>query len=226
MSTAGNWLPYLSRFPAPDAEFALRGYAIGGLPPAVTGKLGAAILSAAATPITNDIADGVEAPRLRPGKLKRINKQHNFRSFTARQAYALRAVFDVLREPVARLLRTPWRVLTCRSWTTPPGASIGMNDWHRDGGLLQIPKIMIYSSKTGEGHGGLELRSDGGGVTEISGPPGLWILFYSSVIEHRGVAPCIRGTERVATEITIAPAQAFDLEPRFLGHNARYPTHP
>ncbi len=87
-----------------------------------------------------------------------LNQQHRYRAFTLDTLKALAPIFGYLRDPIAALLQAEWRVLNCRSWTTPPGATTGPNIWHEDGDLLKILKMMIYSTPTGNGHGGLELR--------------------------------------------------------------------
>lgn len=226
MSAADNWAPYLSAFPAPDPVFTHLGYTVGQVPPPEASALRQAITAAPGELLRNEEREGIEAPKLKPAKLSLMNERHVHRAFTEDLRRALRDALRTLGAPIAKALRTPWRVLACRSWTTEPGATGGPNDWHRDGGIVGIMKIMIYSSRTGHGYGGLLLKTADGKIATISGPAGLWVLFQNSRIEHRGVAPTLPDAMRVATEITIAPAQAFDLEPRFFGHNVRYPIHP
>lgn len=226
MSAADEWSAYLRTFPPREASFVEKRYAVGQLPEDIAADLHAAITGAAHFPIANDIVNGVAAAPLPVKTLAALNAQHVYRWFDEPTANALRRALLSLKETIAELLNTPWRVLNCRSWTTVAGEKdFGPNVWHQDGDIKELLKVMFYASETGGELGGLELKA-ADGVQSISGPPGRWVLFYNSKITHRGVAPKKEGHMRVATEVGIAPAREFDLEPRFLGNIARYPLKP
>lgn len=200
------------------------GYARGQLPTGINDALLKAVTAAPHLPIDNDgFAPGVGQNGLRPKYVEILNREHRYRAFTADIGRALAAAFAHLRDHVAALLNSPWRVLNCRAWTTPAGwTPFGPNAWHADGDLQDILKMMIYCTETGGEHGGFALKD---GIT-LEGPPGQWLLFYNSRLQHRGIGPTKEGFERVAVEVTIAPAWGFDIRPKFIGLVGRYPDDP
>jgi hypothetical protein len=156
-----------------------------------------------------------------------VNRQHVFVWPLAETLWVLRDILDVLREPVAAALGSPWRLLQIKAWTTEAGhIDVGPNEWHKDGQPPDLLKIMIYLTETGPDLGGLEVELPKGKVAALAGPPGTWVLFYNSVMRHRGVAPKKEGIKRVVIELTLVPWLTFDLEPRYLGQNARHPFWP
>ena len=212
------WKAYLARFP--DPEFG--SYARGAISPRLALELRDHILAAPLRPLSPEDRDPAAAwNMIRAGELRRLNEQQRYRE-PLDDALAI-ALLEELRAPVALAMGTPWRVLNMRPWTTPPSADMGPCKWHTDGDLHKFAKIMVYLTDCGEGLGGLEMEAHGAVVT-VKGRAGQWCVFRNSVVRHRGMPPA-KG-ERVAVEITIAPADEFDLQPRFLGHIARYPLEP
>jgi hypothetical protein len=136
----------------------------------------------------------------------------------------MKSCVNQLRQPVARALGSPWRVLNVRAWTTPAAATAyGMYAFHHDGFPVAIFKIMIYFTPMDQEHGTLEIDRDGE-IMALSGPAASWVLFYNSTIIHRGIP----GTafERASAEITLSRAKNFDLTLRQPGLNAHYPVQP
>ena len=212
------WKAYLARFPGPRFDH----YARGALPLELADRLRAAVLASPVRPISNeDAAEGASWNRITDGIIARLNVDHAYREPIAEPL--LEEMLAHLKAPVAEAMGTPWRLLNLRAWTTKPGAEIGPCKMHLDGDLLKIAKIMVYLTECGGGHGGLEMDIDKR-MHVVTGPPGQWCVFRNSVVHHRGIPP--ESGERVAIEITIAPADEFDLRPRFLGHIARYPLEP
>ena len=99
-----------------------------------------------------------------------------------------------------------------------------MYNWHTDGCVEQIFKIMIYLTPLSEETGSIELKINNSEIQQRSATRGAWLLFRNSSVLHRGVP----GTryERLAIEITLCRAAAFDLRPRFAGVDAHWPLAP
>ena len=213
-SGVASWDEYLRSFP--KARFAA---ATGHLPERLVLALRTAVMLAPVIPFTNVVAPGVEVVALNQAEVEQLNREHSYRALDGDTKSALRDIFANLKEPIANLLDSPWRVLNCRSWTTLKGASIGPNDWHLDGDHPGILKLMIYATPTGGEYGGIEFLD-----ARLNGED--WIVFYSSVVRLRGIAPSVEGLERVATEVTLCQSHDFYLEPRFLGLAARKPKEP
>jgi hypothetical protein len=213
MSAQGNWEAHLAQFPRGA------GYAAGHLPIALREELRYAVTHAPVIQFSTEPRVGADIVQLDGREVEALNKDHAYRDMDDHIEWALWRIFDHLRDDVARFLKSPWRVLTCRSWTTRKGASKGPNSWHTDGDHPGILKMMLYGNETGGDCGGFEFKD-----WKLNGET--WVLFYNSVSLHRGVAPRIDGMERVATEVTLCPSNKFDLEPKFLGLAARHAIEP
>ena len=205
-----NWEEYLEKFP-PSKWTCLRGH----LPAPLIDRLRDAVLNAPKIQFNTEPVEGVEIVAVNGDEVEQLNKDHEYRDLDE-------PTKDVLRQILPHVLSgvgVAWRVLNVRSWTTKAGAVMGPNDWHMDGDHPGIVKLMLYGTPTGGQYGGLEWK--GGKLNGES-----WLLFYSSVIEHKAIAPTKEGLERVATEVTLCPSKEFDLEPKFLGLAARKPLVP
>jgi hypothetical protein len=148
----------------------------------------------------------------------------HFRVIVGPLRLLMKSCVNQLREPVARALGAPWRILNVRVWTTPAvAAAHGMYAFHHDGFPVAIFKIMIYFTPMDREYGTLEIDRDGK-IEALSGPAASWVLFYNSTIIHRGIP----GTafERGSAEITLSRAKKFDLTLRQPGLNAHYPVQP
>lgn len=222
-----NWQQYLESFPPRRDDFARRKYMHGTLPIWLADGLNAAILAAPVIPITNKMPKGTMGFPLNEKYLTGLNEQHKYRAFTVETVRALDRIFEFLRVQITEALCSKWRVLNCRSWTTEQGADIGPNVWHTDGDFKELMKLMIYSSPTSAEEGCLEIIPEvGADPVRIKGPAGRWVLFYNSVLKHRGVAPTRPGIVRVATEVIIAPSIGYDLRPKHLGQVGGYYENP
>lgn len=220
MSSLDEWTEYLRSFPPRDAGFVESKHAVACLPEQTAAKLRDAVLAAPHVPISNDAHPEAIVFPLGGAHLEKLNEQHVYKAFDEPTGQALVESFDLLKDGIAGLLNSPWRILNVRSWATmKPSQDFGPNDWHTDEDLPEILKMMIYSSETG----GIELANDNlDAVKEVSGF-GACVIFYNSVVVHRGI---VGSGTRVATEITIAPSREFDLRPFTLGQVARRPLRP
>ena len=227
-TTTKGWADYIKAFPPRSELFVEKKYLRGSIPQPTSETLRLAITQAPVIEINNEsIVPGVAISSLNPNDIKLLNSEHQYRAFTVEVEKALASAFEAMREPVAQALNSPWRVLNCRSWTTTSGAKHGPNAWHMDGDYEEILKMMIYSSPTGWGQGGLQVETTTPDkVLNVQGAQGQWILFYNSVLKHRAMAPEKEGIERVATEVTICPSWGYDLRPKFVGLVGRYHNSP
>jgi hypothetical protein len=155
------------------------------------------------------------------GQEKDIRASSHFRLIAGPLADLLSTCIAELRAPIAAALGTPWRILNVRAWTTPPAVKAAlMYGFHCDGYPDQIFKAMIYFTPMDNAHGALEI--DGRGM--ITGPAGSWVLFFNSLLMHRGLPGAKE--ERAAAEITLARSREFDLDLRQPGINAHWPFYP
>lgn len=221
------WSEHLGNVPVSNRrpEFVRDRYWIDTLPPELAEILKSAI-EGAPPPAGNECAPDCIPSLIDPAHMELLRKEHAFRALDAPTVAAYRPVLDWLKPRVAEVVGAPWAILNVRSWTTPAGPTTGPNAWHRDGMPKEMFKIMLYLTPVGDGLGGIELGIGHETIRTIHGPAGTWLLFYNSVIQHRGVAPTQPGFERVASEITLIASREFDLELRFLGLNARYRNAP
>lgn len=210
-----------------NGNFMRRLYHRGVLPHALADRLRSVIDTAPAIPfVANHCSRWAVASPLPEAVVQQLRHDHVYHDLSGNAYWALYEALECLKDPVAATLGSPWRVLNVRSWSTSTAASTGPNDWHTDGEPTEMFKVMLYLTEIGGDGGGLELDL-GGGLTElVQGAPGTWVLFYNSQLKHRGIAPRGEGRKRVAVEITLVPWVRFDLEPRFLGLNARHPLFP
>ena len=158
--------------------------------------------------------------------IERLKEGNTFVALDAATRWALFPILKHLQGPVASVLGCKWRVLNCRAWIASHGASGGPYEWHSDGMPEQMLKLMIYCNEMGGDYGGLEVDTGDGTTKEISGPAGTWVLFYNSVLMHRGIPPRKPGLKRVVMEITLAPWVRFVVIPRSLGVNGKHPAFP
>jgi hypothetical protein len=160
--------------------------------------------------------------------ISEINTYHHYHRITAGQRWKIQDILEMLAEPVAANLGTPWRVLNCRAWSTPASDAVGAgpNDWHTDAEPLGVYKIMIYLTAIGGDQGGIDLRDASDHELRLVEEPGCWVLFYNSHLLHRGYAPTAPTACRRAIEVTICHWLTMQLEPVFLGQNGRHPITP
>ena len=92
-----------------------------------------------------DFTPGFAYAGFSPDKIQAINRGSYFRSFDARSSWVMADILDFLKDEVSECLASPWKILNIRAWSTPPQTvAFGMYDWHTDGFVEQIFKIMLY----------------------------------------------------------------------------------
>jgi hypothetical protein len=215
------------RFRSIDPEFAARGFKQGVLSEESTRRLIDVLRVATPKPMTQD--DYVEGyayhPELRPVE-RDLNRDMTYLFLGPEQLDVIGPVIEALRDPVAACYGSPWRVVNVRSWFTHGRAEQrGPNCWHTDGLPFPIWKLMIYLSGVGPQIGTTEIRLEDGSTQALEGPPGAWMLFKPSELEHRGVPPK-NGEDRSLLELIVAPAFWNDQRPLCAGQNAHYPSMP
>ncbi|HEY0322911.1 MAG TPA: tetratricopeptide repeat protein [Pyrinomonadaceae bacterium] len=210
----------------PDPDYAQRGFKQGRLPESV---VNAFVQSMEGAPekliLQEDTPPGYASNTgLKKYELA-LNKSHTHLVLGSEQLQYLHTLLQSLAEPFARCIGTPWRVVNVRCFRTHAGAiETGPNEWHSDGFPQCILKFLIYLSDVGAEKGTTELILRDGSKVSVEGPPGTWLLFRSSELSHRGVAPT--EGDRYALEITIVPSLVNDQRPFCPGLNAIYPKLP
>jgi hypothetical protein len=128
---------------------------------------------------------------------------------------------------VTQCLGAHWRMVQTRYWETKAGGEgIGTNGWHNDGFPQDAIKILSFFSEVDEQKGTTQFKLKDGTIRTFQGPPGKWLLFRNSVIDHCGSPPLPPNGNRLTVEITLAPALATDATPKFAGTNGHYPYVP
>ena len=226
-SSFDAWTEFLSTVPFENRreEFLRDQYWIDTLPLPLTMSLKDAIR--AAPPIEDWSAPYTLPALLDEPTLAKVMQEHQIRALDQPTIDAYLPVIQWLKWRVAEVLGAPWSILNVRSWTTKNGATeMGPNKWHRDGMPKEMFKLMIYLTQIGSNAGGIEFGINDEIIRQVHGPAGTWVLFYNSVLKHRGLAPTAEGVERVASEITLVASRQFDLVPVSLGRNARHALAP
>lgn len=188
----------------------------GTLPQWLVDKLRNVVQNAPIEDISNAHVAGAVIAKVSDVELDKLNQHHSYRLLDEPTKRVLGLILENLKIEITEFLDSAWTVLNVRSWTTKMGAAMGPNKWHMDGDDPRVLKLMLYGTPTGGKYGGLEF--EGGKLNGES-----WIVFYSSLLKHRAIAPTKEGIERVATEVTLCKSKVFNLEPKFLGFTARYP---
>ena len=154
-----------------------------------------------------------------------LNKSHIYLEPDSIQLSKLAPLLELLKEPIKSCLGYPSKVVNVRFWKTPVGAlEKGPNNWHKDGMPLEIMKLLIYFSDASVDKGTTEIITKNGDNFVVNGLSGTWVLFWNSMLLHRGLAPKLG--ERIICEVTLVPAFRDDFHPIFAGQNAQFPTFP
>jgi hypothetical protein len=174
--------------------------------------------------VNDDYAIGYISHPFTPQAEAKINKNSTYYYLSPAELEALAPVLESFREPVAACYGSPWRILNVRSWVTHADAEqYGPNEWHTDGLVPQVWKVMIYPGGVGPDRGTTEILGQDGTSSIVDGPPGTWLLFKPT-LRHRGIPPT-RG-ERMLLELIVAPSFQHDQRPLAAGLNAHYPSNP
>lgn len=155
-----------------------------------------------------------------------LNADHVWKEIDTELRWAISDVLDEIRPAVTSCLGGPWRTLNVRLWKSHSQAQeAAANAWHKDGFPPEVLKIMAYLTEVGAGKGSIEMRLPQG-TAVVQGPPGMWLLFRNSDIDHRALAPDPGQPERVALEITLCRSLTASSWPVSAGLNSSYPQHP
>jgi len=171
-----------------------------------------------------------EANKIDLETVRKLNDEHQYFEISGHLRFLIWKFVRSLAISEPRIL---WDILNIRAWKTDPSnhSEFGPTDWHFDGMPRSINKIMIYLTEIGGERGGLQFIADGNNkiISDVCGPPGIFILFNNSTIRHRAVAPSVGYPARKCIEITLVPlsdAQKEQPFPKLGGLNARHPVAP
>jgi hypothetical protein len=216
-----------ARFRALDPDFAAQGLKRGLLPEESTRRLMEVLRVSTPKPMLQD--DHVEGYAFHPAlrlQERDLNRDMTFLFLGPEQLAVIEPVIASLRDPIAACFGSPWRVVNVRSWITHARSEErGPNAWHTDGLPFPVWKIMIYLTGVGPQIGTTEIRLADGSLLPLEGPPGTWMLFKPSELEHRGVPPK-GGGDRYLLELIAAPSFRNDQRTLCAGLNAHYPSMP
>ena len=212
----------------PYAEFLESSVATGRIPDTLAASLIDALSRCSVEAFRNDSAhpqfDRSELPQ---AMIEHMNVGNDYYRLSVEALWHLANILELLRDDLASILGSPWRVLGVRGWSlTTQSTDVGPNEFHLDGLPPLISKVMIYPTPINKENGTLQLRlPDESEVTlEFDSPT--WILFKPSDLLHRGLPPQAPNFKRYAVEATVIPSVAFGVTPFFAGNNARHPYFP
>jgi hypothetical protein len=153
-----------------------------------------------------------------------LNNSHIYYQIDTEQKSTLQPVIDKIKEPIANIIGSPWRIVNLRVFKPKPTTSkAGPHSWHIDACPSTCWKILFYPNGASPENGTTELML-GSNTHQFSGTSGAWFLFKNTEILHRTIPPTT--TSGLVVEITITAAAEHDLEIRCAGLNAQYPKLP
>jgi hypothetical protein len=200
----------------------------GQFPVEATGRFVKEVLASPQIPFS--VCDSAPGYYFNEGTLPLEEKYNDifvFRDVSLAAREALTECLASVVPIVTQCLGAHWRVVQTRYWETKAGGEgVGTNGWHSDGFPLDAIKILSFFSDVDEQKGTTQFKRKDGSIRTFQGPPGKWLLFKNSVIEHCGLPPLPSHGNRLTVEITLAPALATDATPKFAGTNGHYPYVP
>lgn len=115
-----------------------------------------------------------------------------------------------------------FRIVSSHIWSLNPGPR--RYQWHLDWWPVALKKLFILPAGMDEHKGTTGFRLKTGEEMIAKGPPGAWIIFENSGVEHKGVESS--SVPRPTIALSIAPSFRTDLRLFDSGANSGYPFFP
>lgn len=114
------------------------------------------------------------------------------------------------------------RIVSSHIWSLNAGPH--RYQWHLDWWPVALKKLFIFPSGIDERRGSTAFRLKTGEEKVLQGPPGTWMIFENSGIEHKGFESLTEARPTIA--ISFAPSFRTDLRLLDAGANSGYPWFP
>lgn len=114
------------------------------------------------------------------------------------------------------------RIVSSHIWSLNPGPQ--RYQWHLDWWPVALKKLFIFPCGVDERRGSTAFRLKTGEEKIPAGPPGTWMIFENSGVEHKGFESLTDARPTIA--ISLAPAFHTDLRLIDAGTNSGYPFFP
>lgn len=151
-----------------------------------------------------------------------LESYNTYRKMTAEFEAKLSEVLLKIAPDVEEICGHPFRIVSSHIWSLNPGSR--RYQWHLDCWPIALKKLFIYPSGADENLGSTAFRLKSGGEKILEGPPGTWMIFENSTVEHKGVESLTRPRPTIA--ISIAPSFRTDIRLLDAGTNSGYPWFP
>jgi len=153
------------------------------------------------------------------GSLAKIN---SYRRMTPAFEAKLSEVLASIAPAVEQICGHFVRIVSSHIWSLNPGPR--NYQWHLDWWPLALKKLFIFPSGADESLGSTAFRLKTGEEVIVRGPPGTWMIFENSALEHKGIESQV--TPRPTIAINLAPAFRTDLSLFDAGTNSGFPWFP
>ncbi len=153
------------------------------------------------------------------GSMEHIN---TYRKMTPAFEAKLGEVLARIAPAVEEICGHHFRIVSSHIWSLNPGPH--KYQWHLDGWPVALKKLFIFPSGVDERRGSTAFRLKTGGERIVSGPPGTWMIFENSALEHKGFESLTDARPTIA--ISFAPSFRTDLRLFDAGVNSGFPWFP
>ena len=202
--------------------FMENGYALIPLPEKVVTELMLFFAPALQIPFDiNDVSPSSLKGTQKKEKIISLEKQILFYSAPSEITQKSFVKFMKLIAPVVeQQIGSHFKITNVRAWNTKPNTNFGPYNWHFDGGSVFIRKLMFYLRPPNLENGSIEISDRTGHSFVVKHSSPVCVLYDSSVLSHRGIAPSNIDL-RPVIEVTLSPSEATHIDFIYAGQNAK-----
>lgn len=151
-----------------------------------------------------------------------LESYNTYRRMTPAFEVKLNDVLERIAPKVEEVCGHYFRIVSSHIWSLNPGPR--RYQWHLDWWPVALKKLFILPGGIDEGKGTTAFRLKTGEEKMAKGPPGTWLIFENSGVEHKGVESS--SVPRPTIALSIAPSFRTDLRLLDTGANSGYPFFP
>ena len=153
----------------------------------------------------------------------RLESYNTYRTMTPDFETKLAEVLQQIAPQVEEICGHHFRIVSSHLWSLNPGPR--NYQWHLDWWPVALKKLFILPGGIiDEIKGSTAFRLKTGEEVIAQGPPGSWIVFENSGVEHKGIESSTMPRPTIA--ISFAPSFRTDLRLLDAGANSGYPLFP
>lgn len=151
-----------------------------------------------------------------------LESYNTYRTMTPAFETKLGEALQKIAPQVEEICGHHFRIVSSHLWSLNPGPR--RYQYHLDWWPVALKKLFILPGGLDEHKGSTAFRLKSGEEVVAEGPPGTWIVFENSGVEHKGVESST--VLRPTIAISIAPSFRTDLRLLDAGTNSGYPWFP